>query len=751
MPTEVFGAKFEIDVTNLKAGITEANRYVRLAESEFKAASAGMDDWRKSEEGLLAKQSQLTTTLQAQRAKVDALQQAYNETADSMGENSAEAVNLKIRLNKAQAEYNKSEKEMRDVNTALDEMRTESKQAGIAISKAGQEAEDAGKGFGSLGDKAKTAAGALAASLAAIPASILGLSKSTEEYRGDISVLENAFTSQGHSVETAHKVYDDFMGLLGETDQSVEAANNLARLTTNQNELAQWTNISAGAFSLFGDALPIENLSEAAQETAHTGQVVGGLADALNWSTATNKEFSAAMEGHGAAQRAFNQALADGATKEDAFNAALEACSSEQERSQLITATLNGLYGEAGEKYRENNADLIEARKAQEDFNQATSAAGDAVRPLATALQEIGTSIINAVIPYLQQFSTWFQANLPNMRAALQPLADAFKWLIDNLPTIAPIVAGIATAFLAFKGITAIVNGINGAMTAWKVATDGMRISQMLLNAVMNANPLILVASLVAGLAVALVALWNTNDGFRNAVISAWNGIRDTATSVFSSIGSFISGVWNGIQTAAGTVWNGIKSVISGVMNGIKGAVTTAMNGVKTAFNVVNSIKNTVTSVFNAIKSAISDPVNKAKNVVKNAIDKIKGFFDFKITFPNVPLPHFTIKPSGWEIGDLMKGTIPTLGVDFYAKGGILKRPTIFGMNGNNMMVGGEAGAEAVAPISELMGYVRAAVHDEMERPTVVFNQNNYSPKALSAYDTYRQGLKVAQALASEV
>lgn len=106
--------------------------------------------------------------------------------------------------------------------------------------------------------------------------------------------------------------------------------------------MQQWTDIAAGAYATFGDALPLQNLAEAAQETAHTGTVTGGLADALNWSTASAEQWSAALSGHSSAQAAFNQAVAEGQTKEDAFNAALAACGSEQERSQLITETLTG-------------------------------------------------------------------------------------------------------------------------------------------------------------------------------------------------------------------------------------------------------------------------------------------------------------------------------------------------------------------------------------------------------------------------
>jgi hypothetical protein len=90
-----------------------------------------------------------------------------------------------------------------------------------------------------------------------------------------------------------------------------------------------------------------------------------------------------------------------------------------------------------------------------------------------------------------------------------------------------------------------------------------------------------------------------------------------------------------------------------------------------------------------------------AKDIIKGIVDKIKGFFSFKIELPKIKLPHFSVKPKGWKIGDLLEGSIPKLGIDWYAKGGVFEKPTVFGMNGNKAMVGGEAGAEAIVPLEK--------------------------------------------------
>lgn len=99
------------------------------------------------------------------------------------------------------------------------------------------------------------------------------------------------------------------MPILGESDRSVEAVNHLAELTNNEQELAEWSTIAAGVTAKFGDSLPIEGLTEAANETAKVGQTTGVLADALNWASADSSVFKDALGGNNKAMTAFNKAI----------------------------------------------------------------------------------------------------------------------------------------------------------------------------------------------------------------------------------------------------------------------------------------------------------------------------------------------------------------------------------------------------------------------------------------------------------
>lgn len=147
--------------------------------------------------------------------------------------------------------------------------------------------------------------------------------------------LDTAFVTNGHSSEAAKRTYSDLNSVLGDSGQAVEAANHLALLTNNEQDLQTWTDICTGVYATFGASLPIEGLTEAANETAKVGEVTGPLADALNWA----------------------------GISEDSFNDKLAACSNEQERQKLIMETLNGTYSKASEQYKKTNKDVIAAEK----------------------------------------------------------------------------------------------------------------------------------------------------------------------------------------------------------------------------------------------------------------------------------------------------------------------------------------------------------------------------------------------------
>jgi phage-related protein len=201
--------------------------------------------------------------------------------------------------------------------------------------------------------------------------------------------------------------------------------------------------------------------------------------------------------------------------------------------------------------------------------------------------------------------------------------------------------------------------------------------------------------------------IWNA---IKSAIETVVNTVKNLVSTGFNAVKDTVTTVFNTVKSTAETVWNGIKTTISNVVNGIKTTVSNVFSSIKTAItSPLESAKSTVSNIFGNLKSTMSNAINGAKDAVGNAISKIKNFFNFKITWPKIPMPRFSISPSGWKIGDLLKGSIPKLSISWNAEGGIFDSPTIFptvrGLQGV-----GEAGAEAIIPLDSFYAHLDAKI-----------------------------------------
>lgn len=203
-----------------------------------------------------------------------------------------------------------------------------------------------------------------------------------------------------------------------------------------------------------------------------------------------------------------------------------------------------------------------------------------------------------------------------------------------------------------------------------------------------------------------LTFIWNTIYNSAMSVFNSvmtffsntWTSIQNTASSVWNAITSFLGGLWNGILSTASSIFNTLMSTLNNIWNSIKETATNVWNNIKsTVVGIWNSLKDTASTVWNNIKTTISNAINAAKDAVGTAIDKMKSFFNFSWSLPPIKMPRITISGKF----SLDPPSAPSFGISWFKKGGILTKPTAFGMNGNNMMVGGEAGKEAVLPLNE--------------------------------------------------
>lgn len=281
----------------------------------------------------------------------------------------------------------------------------------------------------------------------------------------------------------------------------------------------------------------------------------------------------------------------------------------------------------------------------------------------------------------------------------VQGLMSALPTLISKVPTI---IANLADAFS------------NSAQTifAW-----GVKIIDEIIKGLVMSIP-----SLIANIPkiiYAIFAVWNAINWW-NLGKGLINGIKNGITSMEGSLTSTAKNLFESLKNNVSNIFNNIKKVIESPIFGAKTKVLAIIgelqNGVRVGFNF---IKSHASSVWNGIKNAIMSPMNTAANFVKAIISKIKGFFNFRISWPHIPLPHFNIQPSGWNVGDLLKGKIPSLGIKWYAQAMdnpmILDAPTIFGMSNGQMLGAGEAGAEVVAGRDTLMKMINQASNNRAD------------------------------------
>lgn len=341
-------------------------------------------------------------------------------------------------------------------------------------------------------------------------------------------------------------------------------------------------------------------------------------------------------------------------------------------------------------------------------FSQLSSLIGSGmIDKIGQSISSNMPTLISKGLDMLLQFSQAVLTNLPVLVGMgmklifylVQGLMSSLPTLISKVPTI---IANLADAFS------------NSAQT---IFVWGVKIIAEIIKGLVMSIP-----SLIANIPkiiYAIFAVWNAINWW-NLGKGLINGIKNGITSMGGSLTSTAKNLFESLKNNVSNIFNNIKKVIESPIFSAKTKVLAIIgelqNGVRVGFNF---IKSHASSVWNGVKNAITSPMSTAANFVKAIINKIKGFFNFRISWPHIPLPHFNIQPSGWNVGDLLKGKIPSLGIKWYAQAMdnpmILDAPTIFGMSNGQMLGAGEAGAEVVAGRDTLMKMINQASNNKAD------------------------------------
>ena len=599
-----FGLKIGLEgEKEFKKALSEINQSFKVLGSEMKVVTSQFDKNDKSVEALTARNQVLNKEIEAQKKKIETLRAALSNAAESFGENDRRTQNWQIQLNNATAALNDMERELEQNESAIDELGNEMQQAGKQADNFGDEIEGAAKdadGASSklekVGSVVKGLGVAIGASVAAAGAVLAGLTKSfldlaesTREYREDQAKLDAAFTTAGFTAEQAGAAYTDFYSILGEEDRSVEAVNHLAKLCETEEELAQWTDIAAGVWATFGDSLPIEGLTEAANETAKTGQLTGVLADALNWA----------------------------GLSEDEFQASLDACASEQERAALITETLNGLYEEAAENYKELNGDVMDARRAQAELTDAYAQLGAIAEPIMTTLKFMAADVLKEMIPFVSMMGEGLQGVLEGTAGSAEKFAEGMKGIVDvllnQLSTIVPMIGQAILASLPTlleAGVDIIVTLLDGIVSALPTLAEAtVMIVLELVNGLLSLLPQLaetamqVIATLASGIATALPQLIPTIVQILTTVVQT---LIENLPLVLEAALQLIMGLAQGLLDAIPVLIEALPAIILAIVDFVIGAIPQIIDaGIQLLTSLVSALPDIITAIVAAIPQII--------------------------------------------------------------------------------------------------------------------------------------------------
>ncbi|WP_273952919.1 tape measure protein [Leuconostoc mesenteroides] len=320
-------------------------------------------------------------------------------------------------------------------------------------------------------------------------------------------------------------------------------------------------------------------------------------------------------------------------------------------------------------------------------------------------------AIVTALVVFFTKTETgkkMWQSFMDWLKTAWTGIASFFSGLWDGIKNVFTTVLTAIGNFIKMEIqgwtiiITTVMNVIKGVFsTVWNAIKS---VTSTVWNGIKS-----VISTVVNTVKTVVTSVWNGINSVTSSVFNAikstasnvWNAIKSAISSVVNGIKSTVTNIWNGIKSVTSSVFNAVKSTASSVWNGIKSTISSVVNGIKsTVSNVWNGIKSVTTRVWNGIKSAITAPIRAAKGVISGIVDSIKRLFNFRLKFPSIsiphiPLPHFSLSGSF----NPLKGKIPHIGVNWYAKGGIFNKPTMFAAPGGFNGVG-EAGPEAALPLN---------------------------------------------------
>ena len=638
-----------------RAALRNITQNLKEVSSELKLVSSQYDKNDTSVEALTAKQAALTHRLEEQKSKLSVLQAQYakmgaeyatnsqkhdklvksyeeeqvklerigQELGTSSAEYKAQAAvvaqlakdvdksttaqdsnanamsRLRTQMNNAQTDINKTKSEIKDLESQMGKSADSGDKLGKSVEDAGEKARSAEGGFTVLKGAIANLAGSVIQSAINGVQSLAGEAISSSDA---LKKFESTMSFAGYDDSAIAKAKDDMKTYADQTVYDLDTVSNTtAQLAANG--IQDYTGLTQAAGNLNavagGNADTFKSVAMVLTQTAGAGKLTtenwNQLADAIPGASGQLQE---ALQKNGAYTGNFRDAMAQGQITADEFNQAIMDLGFTDAAQQAATST--------------------------ETFE---GAMGNLQAAVTDGLMQIYDSIGSENV-------TGFISTVSDGVSAIVPvIKDGVSWLKDNLPTIAPMLAGIAAA-LGTIMVAQKVEALVTAFKSWKTATEGMTIAQRLLNAAQLASPIGLIIGLVAGLVAAIVVLWNTNEGFRNAVTTAWQGIQEFVGNAIQAIGGFFSNLGTTISQLPQMFSDWLNNVITTVTGWVSSMASNAASaGSQFVSNVVSFVQNLPANVAGFLGNVISNVVGWASSMASNAVSAGSKFITNIIKF----------------------------------------------------------------------------------------------------------------------
>lgn len=589
-------SRLRIQLANAKRAEEEAQQAVSKCNNELEKQKGVSNEAKNAT-------AQLTDKIEEQKGEVSRLKREYVDAVLQYGENSKEAKKLAREIEDLSGELKQSESAFSDATQKANKLDK-------SMNDAGDSARDSGDGFtiakGAIADLASEAIQMAIGKVSEFVGWLAELPEATRELRQDMATLETSYETAGFTVGEATNTWKDLYTVFGEDDRAVEAANLIAKMSKNQEDLNTWVTITKGVWGSYQDSLPVEGLAEASMESARTGQVTGVLADALNWSSEAAQMFGEYMS-------------EDVTTAEDAFNEALSKCSNEQERQALITDTLTKLYGGAAKTYDEASKGQTEAKEATAENILVQNELAETVEPLTTAWDSLKVELLTGIMPAVKAVSDWG--------------VSALGWMKEHPTTV--------------KLIAAVLGVMATALGALMIVVAAYTVAQWAANAAILACPVtwivVAVVAAVAAIVAAVILIIDYWDEIVAATTAAWDGIVSACESAWAWVQNIISSFVSWIDTNViqpivsffTNLWTSIQNIWQNICNAVQVAIMFIGSIISAAYQIITlpfrfiweNCKNIVISVFNTVRDFISQTLSNIRSFFADLWAKIQSIF----------------------------------------------------------------------------------------------------------------------------